>query len=128
MDTTPDLQPLDPPPNQKPRTGIRWAIAVIGVAALAAVAVNYYMPWAKYNKPMPVATSNGAATGQAMCPADAKAANLDFTLKDITGADIALSQFKGKVILLDFWATWCGPCKIEIPWFAEFHNQYASKG
>jgi thiol-disulfide isomerase/thioredoxin len=102
---------------------IRWTIAVLGIIALAAVATNYYMPWLKYNRPMPVSTTSRLA-----CPVDAKPAKLDFILKDVSGKDVRLSSFKGKVILLDFWATWCGPCKIEIPWFTEFHDRYASKG
>src|SRR5262249_45403243 len=44
----------------------------------------------------------------------------DFTLEDSTGAAIKLSDFKGKVVVLDFWATWCHGCKIEIPWYMEF--------
>ena len=42
--------------------------------------------------------------------------------------DVRLSDFKGKVILLDFWATWCGPCKVEIPWFVEFQEKYGPAG
>ena len=52
----------------------------------------------------------------------------DFALTDISGKTVRLSDFKGKVVLLDFWATWCGPCKIEIPWFMEFQRKYKDKG
>jgi cytochrome c biogenesis protein CcmG/thiol:disulfide interchange protein DsbE len=58
---------------------------------------------------------------------DRKAAP-DFSLKDANGQTVKLSDYRGKVILLDFWATWCGPCKIEIPWFIEFEQTYKDKG
>src|SRR6202161_2807585 len=52
----------------------------------------------------------------------------DFTVKDATGASFHLSDYKGKVVLLNFWATWCGPCQIEIPWFMEFNKTYKARG
>lgn len=52
----------------------------------------------------------------------------DFNLKDVHGEDVKLSDFKGKVVLLNFWATWCGPCKIEMPWFVEFQREYKDRG
>ena len=52
----------------------------------------------------------------------------EFTLKDTTGRKISLSDFKGKAVVVDFWATWCAPCKIEIPWLEQFHNEYAGQG
>ncbi|MEO8129009.1 MAG: TlpA disulfide reductase family protein [Bryobacteraceae bacterium] len=51
-----------------------------------------------------------------------------FVLKDPSGKDVRLGDFKGKVVLLNFWATWCGPCKAEIPWFNEFQKKHASAG
>jgi peroxiredoxin len=52
----------------------------------------------------------------------------DFSLKDENGKTVKLSEYRGKVVLLNFWATWCGPCKVEIPWFIEFEQQFKDKG
>jgi peroxiredoxin len=52
----------------------------------------------------------------------------DFSLKDASGGDIRLLDYKGKVVLLNFWATWCPPCKAEIPWFEEFQRTYGAQG
>lgn len=62
------------------------------------------------------------------CMANAKPANMDFKIKDLDGKDVQLSSYKGKVVLLNFWATWCGPCKAEIPGFVELQNQYGKDG
>src|SRR5437867_10036256 len=52
----------------------------------------------------------------------------EVTFKDLDGKDVPLSQFKGKVVLVNFWATWCEPCQIEIPWLIEMQQKYSSKG
>jgi peroxiredoxin len=51
----------------------------------------------------------------------------DFNLKDADGKPVKLSDYRGKVVLLNFWATWCGPCKMEIPWFMDFEQTYKDK-
>lgn len=60
-------------------------------------------------------------------PSDFKPAP-NFELLDVNGRKVRLSDFKGKVIILDFWATWCPPCRAEIPGFIELYNKYKSKG
>ncbi len=52
----------------------------------------------------------------------------DFTLKTVDGKELRLSDLRGKAVVLNFWATWCPPCKIEIPWFEDLQKQYASQG
>ena len=52
----------------------------------------------------------------------------EFALKDADGKTVRLEDYKGKVVLLDFFATWCGPCKIEIPWFMEWERKHKDKG
>jgi thiol-disulfide isomerase/thioredoxin len=51
-----------------------------------------------------------------------------FTLTDLDGKKVSLSDFKGRPVLVNFWATWCGPCKVEMPWFEQFQKQYAAQG
>ncbi len=95
----------------------RWIVAAAAAVGLAAATINGVGG---------AASPAGGAIGA--CDPNAKPANLNFTLKDLDGRDVKLSSYKGKVILLNFWATWCGPCKIEIPWFNEFHQKYKDRG
>jgi thiol-disulfide isomerase/thioredoxin len=52
----------------------------------------------------------------------------NFTLQDLGGKKVSLASYKGKAVMINFWATWCGPCKLETPWLVELRNEYASKG
>lgn len=63
-----------------------------------------------------------------LIPLEKREAAIDFKLTDSTGQQVQLSEYKDKVVLLNFWATWCGPCEIEIPWFREFETTYKDKG
>jgi peroxiredoxin len=69
-----------------------------------------------------------SAAAEDVCEVHGKAADLSFTVNDINGKAVALSAFKGNVILLDFWATWCPPCKKEIPGFIGLYNTYKPRG
>ena len=71
-----------------------------------------------------IATWPACATSEVEPPPVGEAANLDFTLKDMNGKEVRLASFRGKPLILNFWATWCGPCKIEIPAFVELVEQY----
>jgi thiol-disulfide isomerase/thioredoxin len=52
----------------------------------------------------------------------------DLKLKDLDGKDVSLADYKGKVVFLNFWATWCDPCRVEIPWLIDMQAKYASRG
>jgi len=72
--------------------------------------------------------ARGQNTSPAPIPARQRTAAPDFRLADAKGAPLSLSRFRGRVVLLDFWATWCTGCKVEIPWYIEFQKKYASRG
>ena len=72
----------------------------------------------------PPAADGGASEAAAGTLAVGRDAPLQFTLKDTNGVDVQLASFKGKVILINFWATWCGPCRVEIPALIELQNTY----
>jgi thiol-disulfide isomerase/thioredoxin len=52
----------------------------------------------------------------------------EFELKDLAGNKISLESYRGKAVLINFWATWCGPCRLETPWIVELRQKYAAQG
>jgi cytochrome c biogenesis protein CcmG/thiol:disulfide interchange protein DsbE len=69
----------------------------------------------------------GAGTPQYVSPLSGKPAPA-FELKDLTGNKVSLESYRGKAVLINFWATWCGPCRIETPWIVALRNKYAAQG
>jgi peroxiredoxin len=110
---------------------IRWmllavvlAVAMTGLAALSTRSTG--------NASQATTTGDDARGGVTNnaggCPAAPKPANLEFTLKDMYGRDVKLSNYRGKVVLLNFWATWCAPCLAEMPGFVDLQAKYRKQG
>jgi len=138
MDQGGHEQPGEPAGGTR-RPPTKVAVIVAGVAMALAVLIVMLAPGT--NAPptsTPAATNaSGALTGspnsaEADAAADAKvagsAAPLSFTMKDMNGVDVNLSSFKGKPIVVNFWATWCGPCRAEIPSLVELQKKYGGPG
>jgi len=79
---------------------------------------------------MMAGSSRAGQTGAAAsrCDPRAKPAKLDFTLKDVNGKPVKLADFAGKIVVLNFWATWCVPCRAEIPALVELQAKYGRSG
>jgi len=90
-------------------------LVTVGVVTLLAI-----MVWADHKFP---------AVGVPSASAPAKLSDAPtVVLKDLNDKDVTLAQYKGQVVLVNFWATWCEPCKVEIPWMIEFQKKYGPRG
>jgi thiol-disulfide isomerase/thioredoxin len=69
-----------------------------------------------------------AASAAPACSASARRANLDFTLPDVAGQAISLRELRGDLVLINFWATWCAPCRVEIPHLVALYQKYRARG
>lgn len=110
-------------PLPEPRLSRRAAWIAMGSVVLALVLL-----WAGSEVSEPPGDEDiiSLAESDAISDAEAtgKVAPLDFTVKDMNGADVRFASYKGKIILLNFWATWCHPCKEEIPDLIKLQEQY----
>ena len=95
----------------------RDPVVLVVVALVVALMLVFGLKMARHS-------SAGMATGNAQMNGIAP----DFTLQSLDGKTVRLSDFRGKPVVLNFWATWCGPCKIEMPWFVDLQKQYGPAG
>lgn len=113
--------------------------ALVLTAVLLILAIFAWAGWAnwEYRRQLADERLANAAKGelvpgtggtlQYISPLNGKAAPA-FALEDLSGKKVTLASYRGKAVLVNFWATWCGPCKVETPWLVELRDKYAAQG
>jgi peroxiredoxin len=112
---SPQIPLLQPPPPGRGRNPLALVVAAVVVAGM--LYFGYHAA-----RRSPSAQVSGGVMSGINKPAP------DFTLVSLDGKNMSLSDLRGKAVLLNFWATWCAPCKIEMPWFVELQSEYGSQG
>jgi cytochrome c biogenesis protein CcmG/thiol:disulfide interchange protein DsbE len=114
--------------------------SLVSIAVLFILAVFAWAGWAnfEYRKQAAERMLATMAQGELVVSAEDGAAHFlsplqgkpapAFTLEDLSGKKVSLANYKGKAVLINFWATWCGPCKLETPWLVDLRNHYAAQG
>src|SRR5260370_18125633 len=95
-------------------------VSLIVATVLVLIVATYFADKATRVKP------KDSASGTVRADVNAGTPEPEVTFKDLDDKEVPLSQYKGKVVLVNFWATWCEPSQIEIPWLIEMHKKYSS--
>src|SRR5260370_1796879 len=97
-------------------------VSLIVATVLVLIVATYFADKATRLKP------KNSASGTVRADVNAGTPEPEVNFKDLDEKDVPLSQYKGKVVLVNFWATWCEPCQIEIPWLIAMQQNYSSSG
>src|SRR5258705_6224021 len=122
------------------RNGLVFSVMVVGIALLLWAGWHNLrerrkaMQEARENHIVLVPEKSGPAGSSDSQSPESEASQMRgkpapaFTLATLDGKKVSLSDYKGRPVLVNFWGTWCAPCKVEMPWFEEFRKQYAAQG
>jgi thiol-disulfide isomerase/thioredoxin len=131
------VAPVTAPASPEPAAGRKGGLgqrqkAWLGMGAvLVALVLLTLMPDGSVDPDAPPPAADSAAAPLSGVDSGLSAVGMDaplhFTLKDVNGVEVKMDSFKGKVILVNFWATWCGPCKVEIPDLIELQREFSDQ-